>query len=180
MMVIAGPAGSGKTTLANTVAKKLNAMHLDFDFVSADVVANARSLHPELSEEALLLACKEQRYEALALAIKRYAELNGPNSSALVIVSAPFSQHTQDPHLWSAWLGKCGSPASVDLVWLDLDPKVRWNRMVNRKSSRDRALLESGIRPDPAPLPVVEHRAIDAMLPKRERLRLVLEMCVRD
>jgi predicted kinase len=173
-MVIAGPAGSGKTTLAEAVAKRLSAPHLDFDVVSAGVVAATQSLHPELSEEAVLVACKEERYAALAEAIRQCADLADPLVPSPVIASAPLSQYTQDSKLWADWLAQCGSPSSVDLVWLDLDPKVRWNRMMNRKSSRDQALLESGIRPDPAPLPVVKHRVIDASLPMAERVRLVL------
>ena len=172
--VIAGPAGSGKTTLADAVAKRLSAPHLDFDVVSAGVVAATQALHPELSEEAVLVACKEERYDALAEAIRECAERADPLASSVVIASAPLSQYTQDSDLWAAWLAKCGSPTFVDLVWLDLDPKVRWNRMTNRKSSRDQALLESGIRPDPAPLPVVEHRVIDTSRPMAERVRLAL------
>jgi predicted kinase len=174
VMVIAGPAGSGKTTLAEAVAKRLSAPHLDFDVVSAGVVAATQALHPELSEEAVLVACKEERYAALAEAIRQCAERADPLVPSVVIASAPLSQYTQDVKLWSDWLAQCGSPSSVDLVWLDLDPKVRWNRMTNRKSSRDQALLASGIRPDPAPLPVVEHRVIDASLPMAERVRLAL------
>jgi hypothetical protein len=156
------------------VAKKLSAPHLDFDVVSAGVVATTQALHPELSEEEVLVACKEERYAALAEAIRQCADLADPSVPSFVIASAPLSQYTQNPDLWAAWLKKCGTPASVDLVWLDLDPKVRWNRMKNRKSSRDQALLESGIRPDPAPLPVVEPRVIDASLPMVERVRLAL------
>jgi cytidylate kinase len=174
VMLIAGPAGSGKTTLADAVAKKLSVRHLDFDVVSAGVVAAAQALQPELPEEEVLLACKEERYAALAEAIRECVDLEDPSAPSLVIASAPLSQYTQDSDLWAAWISKCGSLASVDLVWLDLDPKVRWNRMVNRKSSRDRALVESGIRPDPAPLPVVEHRVINAGLPMKERVRQAL------
>ena len=175
VMVIAGPAGSGKTTLADAVAKKLSAPHLDFDVVSAGVVAATQSLHPELSEEAVLLACKEERYAALAESIRQFTALADDSAPSLVIASAPLSQYTQDSKLWAAWLAQCGSPSSVDLVWLDLDPRVRWNRMLNRKSSRDQALVESGIRPEPAPFPVVEHRVIDAGRPMKERVRLALE-----
>lgn len=174
VMVIAGPAGSGKSTLAEAVATRLSAPHLDFDVVSAGVVAATQSLHPELSEEAVLVTCKEERYAALAEAIRQCTGLADPSAPSLVIASAPLSQHTQDAQLWADWLAQCGSPSSVDLVWLDLDPRVRWNRMVNRKSSRDQAFLESGIRPDPAPHPVVEHRVIDAGRPMRERVRLAL------
>jgi predicted kinase len=174
VMVIAGPAGSGKTTLADAVAKKLAAPHFDFDVVSAGVVAATQALHPELSEEAVLVACKEERYDALAEAIRQCADSTDPLAPPLVIASAPLSQYTQDPDLWAAWSAQCGSATFVDLVWLDLDPTVRWNRMLNRKSSRDQALLESGIRPDPAPLPVVEHRVIDASCPMAERVRLAL------
>ena len=174
VMVIAGPAGTGKTTLADAVAKKLAAPHVDFDVVSAGVVAEARSQHPVLSEEALLLLCKEERYDALAEAIRQCADGADPLVPSLVIASAPLSQYTQNSDLWAAWLAKCGSPTAVDLVWLDLDPNLRWNRMMNRKSSRDQALLESGIRPDPAPLPVVEHRVIDASRPMAERVRMAL------
>ncbi len=174
VMVIAGPAGSGKTTLADAIAKKLSAPHLDFDVVSSGVVAATQALHPELPEEEVLLACKEDRYAALAEAIWQCVDLEDPAAPSLVIASAPLSQYTQESDLWAAWLEQCGSPTAVDLVWLDLDPQIRWNRMVNRKSSRDRALVESGIRPDPAPLPVVKHRVIDASLPMKERVRQAL------
>ncbi len=150
------------------------AEHIDFDVVSAGVVARARSEHPEMAEAELLEHCKDARYAALADAVRAAGADDAAGGAGLVIVSAPFSQYTQDAALWQSWLTACGDLEAVDLVWLDLDPETRWQRMRERASVRDAVLLESGIRPPVSPRPAIPHRIIDAGLPVAEQVRRVV------
>ena len=55
VFVIAGAAGSGKTTFGRALAKRLAIPLLDLDEVTAPLVAAFRAAHPELDEAEALL-----------------------------------------------------------------------------------------------------------------------------
>lgn len=156
VVFVAGSAGTGKSTLADVLAARLDAVHLDFDRVSADVVDDARSRHPELTEAQLLEAVKDARYKALHAALVQALGQNTP-----IVVSAPFTRHAADPGSWARWVEDC--PGWV-LVWLHLDEEERTRRVLARGAVRDH-----GARGGPGPRPGVPHLALDAALPT-ERL----------
>lgn len=157
VLAIGGPAGSGKTTVADALSVQLGVPHIDFDVASADVVARARTAAPHLAEDELLLAVKEPRYAALADAIAACAE----GGKALVVVSAPFSQHSQDPKRWAQWV-QAARAERVDLVWLAVDPQTRWERMRLRGEVRDAPALADPAAVPAAPAPLVHHTHLDA------------------
>lgn len=161
LIAIGGPAGVGKTTLAETVSQSLGIPHVDFDEASREVVAKGRLSHPTTPEEELLTLLRADRYQALAQAVASAREF----PSTVVIASAPFTRHSQEVTLWHSWLEQCGSMSRIDFVWLDLDPETRRHRMIQRGASRDFALVDSGDPLPPPLLPVFPYVHIDASAP---------------
>ena len=175
LIVIAGPAGSGKTTLADLVASMLNAPHLDFDQVTHDVVTAHRQQSPHLSEPELLEAIKDQRYAVLAAGVRAAFEAaRQEGRSAPVIASAPFTAISQSSASWADWLAGCGEPDRSDLFWLNIDPDLRLARVQQRGSNRDVWLLEGSVAPARVPPPSIAHHLIDAELPLRAQATLVI------
>ena len=168
LVVIAGPAGTGKSTLANALAKELNATHLDFDTVNTELVRQKRAEHPQLPEPELLAKIKGERYLRLAQAIRESVD-------PTIIASGPFSQHSQDARLWNQWLQDCGNARAVEFFWLDLDPEIRRLRILHRGSARDAPIVESDLVLDPAAWPVFPHHLVAASTPTAEQLAAVLD-----
>lgn len=159
---IAGSAGTGKTTLADVLAARLNGVHLDFDDVSADVVGEARTAHPDLTEAQLLEQVKDARYQALYDAV---VEAGG--GEAPIVVSAPFTSAAATADSWARWVEDC--PRWL-LVWLDLDEGERARRVLARGAERDH-----GARPGAPARPGVAHLALDAALPTEQLAEAVLQ-----
>lgn len=181
LIVIAGPAGSGKTTLADRVAEQWGVPHVDFDVVTRGVVTAQREQFPHLTEPELLEQIKDARYAEFASAVRAAleAEARAAEGSGLtphVIASAPFTSITQSPALWAAWCAQCDVPEEqAGLFWLDIEPELRLARMRQRGSSRDLPLLDGSATPASVPLPVVAHRRIDAALPLAEQAAFVTD-----
>ncbi len=164
LVVIAGPAGSGKSSLANALAHELMVTHLDFDTVNTELVLRERAENPHMFEPDLLEKIKGERYLGLARAIRECTE-------PTVIASAPFTQHSQDAQLWDQWVQACGPVHSVEFFWLDLDPEIRRLRILERGSSRD--ARKSHLVLEPAALPVFPHQLVDAGAPTAAQLKVV-------
>lgn len=158
LIVIGGPAGAGKTTLADAVASALHAAHLDFDVVSSDVVAAGRAAHPHLSEAALLARLRDDRYLALAQA----AATALASAPPVLVVSAPFSREAQYADAWQAWLDVLPPGTDVRFVWIDIDAAERRRRMLARGSIRDRELLERETTVPAAPRPAIAALLVSA------------------
>ena len=159
LLVIAGPAGSGKTTTAEALAQLVGAPHVDFDTATAAFVDAQRSMHPDRTEAELLAVLRDERYRVFAAAVAAMLETH-----AVVIASAPFTSHVQNETAWGHWLDLLPNATDVTLCWLHLDPSDRLNRMTARGSERDAALIASGSAPAVA-LPAIRHVLIDAALP---------------
>lgn len=163
VVFVAGPAGTGKSTLADALAKDLGGVHLDFDLVSADVVARVRTAHPDLSEAEVLLLAKDDRYEVLRTAL---AEHRTGRPGTPVVVSAPFSRQTASAEAWATW--ESLAPGSL-LVWLRVDEGERERRIAARGATRDAGALRT-----PGPSPAVAHLAVDASAAPAELVGQVL------
>lgn len=176
LIVIAGPAGSGKTTVADLVATRMSAPHLDFDVVTNSVVAGHREQSPHLSEPELLEAIKGERYAVLAASVRAAFEAARQEGlSGSVIASAPFTAISQSPASWVDWLAGCGEPDRVDLFWLSIKPELRRARVRQRNSVRDARLLEGSVAPGPVPPPLVAHHLINAALPLGAQVAQVID-----
>lgn len=173
LIALGGPAGCGKSTLGEFVAEELDALHIDFDDVTQEVMKTGRVEFPNLSETELLEQLKDKRYAALSAAVLTAGSaLASSGKGEVVIVSAPFTRHSQSLSMWTEWLADCGQWESVVFVWLAVDPSVRLNRMQMRGSSRDAEVLAQG-RVSPVPLPVIAHRIVDAEAPLYEQSMVV-------
>lgn len=155
LVIVAGPAGSGKTTTADALSLILDAPHVDFDIATREVVDEAQAARPELDEADLLLMARPARYAAFARAVTAALD-NHP----LVIASAPFTSHVASGPAWQAWAAELPADTEVTLAWLDPGPQERLTRMRRRGSERDAPLLASGDVPS-VPPPVVNHLRID-------------------
>lgn len=168
-LVIAGPAGSGKTTLANALAGHMGKPHLDFDVVSSPLLLQAQKRQPDLSVAELLATLRLERYLWLAQATGTALSESGE-----CITSAPFTEHLQNQGLWDSWVTEVGVVCDPTLIWLDLDPTLRWERMRARASVRDAPTLEGEGLLEASPVPVITHTRIDASLEVDEQVRQVL------
>lgn len=149
---IAGLAGTGKSTLGDALAASLGGVHLDFDEISRMVVDRARLDHADLTEAELLLAVKQERYDALHAALVEQIE-RFPGTP--VVVSAPFTRQVADPAAWGVWSQVA---PEVLLVWLSVDEAERARRIAARGASRD----VGGGPVVGATAPAVPHLALDA------------------
>lgn len=163
--VIAGGAGSGKTTLARAVCAATGARLLDLDAVTADLVSRAMADRPGESEATVLSAIRDDRYAHLLDAARR-ARVDSD-----VILAAPFTREIADPDAWRGLVrGVGGEP--VSLVWLEVDPRERARRIRLRGAARDAHLLDLDRAPS-VPPPVVAHLAVAAELPTPVKVALV-------
>ncbi len=157
VVVLAGGAGSGKTTVGRAVSAATGAQLLDLDAVTADLVAERAAAEPSRSEPELLAALRDERYRLLV------ATARSARDSHDVIVTAPFTGEIADPTAWAELVRDLGGEP-VHLVWLSVTPEERLARLRSRGSSRDAHLLDAGAAPE-VPPPVVPHLALTARQP---------------
>lgn len=169
VVFVAGPAGTGKSTLADAIAETLGGVHLDFDLVSAGVVAEARTAHPDCSEAEVLSLVKDQRYAALREAL---VDHRSRRPDTPVVVSAPFTRHTASAVAWAPW--ESLAPGSL-LVWLRVDEAERERRIAARGATRDHGAARAD-----AAIPGVAHLAVDSSAPPAELVGQVLRALNSD
>lgn len=165
VLVIAGGAGSGKTTLARAVCAATGARMLDLDAVTADLVTGAMARRPGESEAEVLASLRDERYALLLDAARR------DRLETDVVIAAPFSREVADADGWSGLVQAVGG-GPVALVWIEVDPQERARRLRLRGASRDAHLLDAQAAPDVAP-PGVPHLAVAAELPTAVKVELV-------
>lgn len=172
--MIAGPAGSGKTTLGLALAEALAASCLDLDDVTSALVDQFLGAHPEHDEPSALGRLREARYALLAARARERVGID-----EVIILVAPFTTEKSSAAGWQAWVDALGVPENtLHLVWLDLPPQVRLERMAARAATRDATVLAtagvSAPLPDPVS-PAVAHLSVDARLPVAEQVRFVVQ-----
>ncbi len=164
LIVIAGPAGSGKTTLANELARLHKVKHIDFDVVTAEIVSIRRAENPGVSEPDLLERVKQERYSVMAQVVARAREQLAPGCDCL-LVSAPFSGISQSQEAWNQWLEACGDYETVNFIWLTVDSHIRLDRIRERGSERDEKILSEPSSLGSTPQPVISHQLVDSSRP---------------
>lgn len=157
LIMVAGPAASGKSTLGAALAAELGATVSDLDVVTRDFVDAVIASQAEPDEAAVLARFRDERYALLAEDVRRL----GP---VPVVAVAPFTRELADPAQWRAWVEQAGwRPDRVATVVIELDVEERYRRMAARGEARDRDQVAAGAvapMPDPAvPAIVVSGRS---------------------
>ena len=172
VFVIAGAAGSGKTTFGRALAKRLAIPLLDLDDVTAPLVENFRAAHPQHDEAEALRLLRDDRYREL-----QQAAVTATSNRKSVIVAAPFTSEVSSPERWLGFTSPFGSLNTVQLIWLEVSREERLRRMKARGASRDAHMTSAGSGVGGLPPvipPVVGHLSIDAELTNEEKIDLVL------
>jgi predicted kinase len=128
-VIVAGPPGAGKSTLAAVVARELPAVLIDIDVTVATV-------DPLLAGEARRVA-RAAAYEALADAAAAVAR-----SGRHVAIAAPFSREQHDTRAWqqlSERLSAAGAEAV--LAWIRVSDECLLERLAARSADRDATKL---------------------------------------
>ena len=168
--VVAGPAGSGKSTLGRALAGATGAVVLDQDIATNPLMSQLAMVlgaGSDLDHPALRGPVRQARYQCLV----DVAVDNGRLGRDVVII-APFTAECADARAW-AHLTRQFAPARVALIWVTVPPEVALARRRRRNLARDVA-AGSAAPPRPAAPPVVEHLvASGAAEPGREAARIV-------
>lgn len=166
--VVAGPPGSGKTTVANLLLSLLSPTPalLDKDtmygsFVTATLAAAHRP--PGEREGAWYDEhIKVHEYNGMTAVAREISSKGCP-----VLLSAPFTKQIHDVEIWNAWVAQLGGEP-VRLVWVRSDAASLYHYLTLRKSERDTMKLANfdtfiaSMCLDKEP--VVEHVTIDNRL----------------
>ena len=169
--MIAGAAGSGKTTFGRALSARLGIPLIDLDEATLGVVNAFRVRYPEMDEAAALTAVRDDRYLELQRAAVR---VTAAGNSA--IVTAPFTAEIASEERWRSWIAPFGD-AQVHLVWIAVTPQERLRRMRVRGASRDAGLVAESSETAPlpeAPAPVVAYLRLDARHDSGKKARIVM------
>lgn len=173
VVIVAGPPGAGKSTVAPSVARELGAALVDIDATFGPVVS-LLAAHP-------LKVVREAIYESLVTTTES-SLLAGVH----VVVAAPFTRERRDSHAWGRLSTRLRSQgAEAVLVWLFAPRQVLLERLAARDATRDSGKLAdpaSWLREaEPEVPPVVPHIAVDGTEAAEHAVEQILrELVERD
>jgi mannitol-1-/sugar-/sorbitol-6-phosphatase len=167
--VVAGPAGAGKSTLGEALARRTGAVLLDqdvltnalLDGVFAGLLANAGHWNDEAHRDVV----RPARYAALRDLAAAQVGLGHD-----VVLVAPFTAELHGGPDWVLLLDAL-DPAQVTTVVLTAPVEVLDGRLRHRADPRDGAIPTR-----PEVVPVVPHVSVDATLPTEDQLDLALRV----
>ncbi|WP_382306712.1 HAD-IA family hydrolase [Herbiconiux sp. UC225_62] len=166
IVVVAGAAGSGKSTLGLELARSLGAALLDLDTLTNPLL---EGLGAELAggahwnDPALRRLVRPARYAALLAALADQVRAGG---SAVLV--APFTAELLGGAEWEQLVEAAGSVPAV--LWLVASPELLAERRRLRSADRDAHVVD----PPADHAPAVPHLGVDASLPTAEQLADVL------
>jgi sugar-phosphatase len=161
--VLAGPAGSGKSTLGRALATRRGAVLLDLDTVSNPLLD---ALGPVLAPDGHWN--DPGRRDDLRPA--RYATLLAVAADQVVdeiVLVAPFTAELRGGREWSMLLAAV-APEVPRVVWLDGAPALYEARRTARGEARD------GFPVEPQATPSIPHQRVDAAAPTSAQLATLL------
>ncbi len=168
VFVVAGLAGSGKSTVGRVLARRTGAVLLDQDVLTNPLmtrIARAAGItdhdfdHPALADPEV----RQARYQCLV-----DTGLDNVELGRTVVLVAPFTREIADRDAWNQ-LCVAFTPVPVTLLWVTAPPRVLRERRRRRGLPRD---LAADLTVDWALHgPVVEHFAIDGTLAAELALR---------
>lgn len=141
--LVAGPAGSGKTTVARLLAERTRAALLDKDTLAtgfSEALLVALGSNPDDRESHTYLTC----VRPLEYAQLEAAAVDVLSSGVSVVLSAPFGVELRDVTWFNAFRYRMGSlNASVSVIWVSTSPDVMRDRIARRGCSRDTWKLDN-------------------------------------
>jgi predicted kinase len=173
VVIVAGPPGAGKSTVAPGIAQALGAASIDIDATFSPIV-------PLLGPHARDVV-RAAIYESLAVTTETSLQ-----AGVHVVVVAPFTRERRDPVAWerlSARLSARG--ADTVLVWVHAPRELLLERLVARGETRDADKLAdpaSWLREaEPEAPPRVPHIAVEATHTAEHAVEHILrELVERD
>lgn len=164
VVIVAGPAASGKTTFATRLALRSSSCLFDLDQITAPLVQQCLALldQPEYAlDQELGRTLRPARYDSLLAAATANIVLGRD-----VVIAAPFSREISSPPAWQRMVarwssaGPSSAPVNTELLYVQCPPALLRERLVRRGEPRDRLKIESGADLS-SPAPVVEHHVVD-------------------
>jgi predicted kinase len=129
VVVVAGAAGSGKSTVAAVVARALPAVLIDIDVTFGPIVPLLARHSPDVVREAI--------YEGLVDSAAGAAQ-----AGAHVVIAAPFTRERRDPRAWGELCDRCAEAgAEAVLVWMRVPEATLRERLAARGAERDASKL---------------------------------------
>lgn len=164
--MIAGPAGSGKSTLGRALARRVGASLLDLDDITNPLLD---SLGPVVAPGG---HWNDPEHRAVVRPA-RYAALRSVAAAQIgagrdVVLVAPFTAELAGGPAWDA-LVDAVAPASTIVVWLDAPAGALAQRVRDRDDPRDVG-DNSVAPPDP---PLVPHLRVEAALRTAEQVEAI-------
>jgi sugar-phosphatase len=167
-VVVAGAAGTGKSTLGEALARRTGAVLLDLDSLTntlLDTLFVGTGQPGHWNDDRNRPVVRPARYAALLDVAATQVRLGHD-----VVLVAPFSAELRGGPEWRD-LDRALGHAQVLVVWLHASTDVLQRRVAGRAAARD------GARTSPATptAPYVPHLPLDATLPTDEQVRAVLD-----
>ncbi len=150
VVVVAGPAGAGKSTLGRALAAEMRAALLDLDDLTnpiLDAIWDGPGHWNDIKHRALV---RPARYAALRAAAAAQAA-----SGVDVVLVAPFTAELAGGDEWAA-LTAAVAPAEPFVVWIDAPVDVLAARVRERADARD-----GDTEPRTATAPAISHLRVD-------------------
>lgn len=137
LIVIAGCAASGKTTIARHLAKLMNAAYVDKDDATrrfTDLVLKLHGLPPyDRESEFYVNQVRDTEYDTMFAIAKGNLELGND-----VVVSAPFLNVIGAASKWREMRYPVSNPEyDVTMIWISHDLETEHARMIERAAIRD-------------------------------------------
>jgi predicted kinase len=171
VVIVAGPPGAGKSTVAPLLAHALGAASIDIDATFSPIVPLLGPHPRELVRAAI--------YESLVATAE--ATLAG---GVHVVVAAPFTLERRDPVAWGRLSARLSSRAAAAvLVWLHVPRQLLLERLAARGATRDADKLAdpaSWLREaEPEASPTIPHIAVEATGTVEHAVEQILRELVR-
>lgn len=170
IVVVAGPAGSGKTTLGRALARTLRLPLLDLDTITNPVLDGVGALADHdwpagathWNDAALRPTVRPARYAALLATL---ADQRDAGVGAVLV--APFTAELRGGEEWDALVEAAGVVPRV--VWLRADAATLADRRAGRAADRDAHIVDAPSDVEPQ----VRHLTIEAALSTSQQLASV-------